>query len=317
MKKYILTLILGIFNFISFGQIYSHNFGTTVISGNPYTVAPTTLNANLSSSSWSTSNSTGFVDFAGLTGKALSITLSPAGTKTYSLTFNVTSGYYVDINSFSFWARRSGTGATAWSMSINSIAVGSGTLSGTTGVSIPTTTVSNPVQNLTSSVTVVLTITGGASGSTFRLDDFVLNGSVSTVLPITLMSFTAQKRDNCNLLEWSTASEINNDYFLLERSTDGINWNLINKTTGAGNSNYLINYSFNDYNFENTVNYYRLTQVDYNGVFETFNIVYANNAKKTKKVIGVINTSGQEVTIDTKGLLIITYEDGSSIRIMN
>jgi hypothetical protein len=117
------------------------------------------------------------------------MTLSPTGTKTYTLSLNVGAGSTVNVNSFSFWLRRSNTGPTGWSMTINSISVGSGTMSGTAGITVGTTLVSSPVQNLTTTVTVVLTLTGGSSGGTFRLDDFTLNGSVVAPPP---------SNDNCS-----------------------------------------------------------------------------------------------------------------------
>lgn len=184
MKKHILFLLSFLFSFIVNSQvIYNHDFGTTTISGNPYTVPPTSINSNLSSSSWSTSNSGGFVDFAGSAGKALSVTLSATGTITYTLSINISPISTVDVSSFSFWRRRSSTGPTGWSMTINSISVGSGIMSGTGGASTGTVSVSSPVQNLTTTLNVVLTITGGNSGGTFRLDDFTLNGIVTSPPP--------------------------------------------------------------------------------------------------------------------------------------
>ncbi len=185
---FIFFIILTSF-FVRSQVIYQHNFGTATIAGTPYTVAPTTVDPNFTSSSWATSNSTGFVNFAGSTGQALSMTLSPTGTKTYTLSLNVGAGSTVNVNSFSFWLRRSNTGPTGWSMTINSISVGSGTMSGTAGITVGTTLVSSPVQNLTTTVTVVLTLTGGSSGGTFRLDDFTLNGSVVAPPP---------SNDNCS-----------------------------------------------------------------------------------------------------------------------
>ena len=118
-------------------------------------------------------------------------------------------------------------------------------------------------------------------------------------------------------MKWSTASEQNNDYFLLERSEDGFNWNNINITNGAENSNTKMDYSFRDFTFTNKLNYYRLTQVDLNGVSETFNVISINNSKKQKQILKITNTLGQEVPQDTKGLLIIIYTDGTSEKIMN
>ena len=181
MKTFCLILSLIVVNLVTtinlFSQIYNHNFGTVAISGKPYTVSPTTLNSNLSSSSWTTSF-TGFIDYAGSSGRALSISNS-SGTPTMTLTFNVNSGSQLSITSFSFWRRRSTQGAQNWSMSINGTSVGSGTVP-TTGSSTGTINVSNPINNLTGTVTVVLSLSSATGTGTFRLDDFTLNGTVQT-----------------------------------------------------------------------------------------------------------------------------------------
>jgi len=178
--KIFLIFLLNIITFISYSQIYYHNFGTAAISGKPYTVTPTTINSNLSSSSWTTSF-TGFVDYGGSTGRALGISNS-SGTSTYTLTFNVASGSQISITSFNFWRQSSPTGAQNWSLSINGTNVGSGTvpLGNGTGLPIGTTNVSNPINNLTGTITIVLTLSNASGTGTFRLDDFTLNGTVTT-----------------------------------------------------------------------------------------------------------------------------------------
>ncbi len=98
--------------------------------------------------------------------------------------------------------------------------------------------------------------------------------NVSNPLPIQLLSFTAQCRDNDVLVEWSTASEENNDYFTLLRSDDAEHYEEIGTMPGAGNSNEMLNYSFTDWNAAGNNYYYMLKQTDYNGESETFNPVY-------------------------------------------
>jgi hypothetical protein len=171
---------------IGYGQIYQHDFGSTTISGKPYSVAPGTFSANLSNSSWTTS-ATGFTSFAGSAGQALSLSNS-SGTPTYTLTFDVASGFKVSITQFSFWRQRSAAGAQNWSMTINDIAVGSGTVP-TSGANTGSLNVTNTVENLTGTVTVVLTMSGASSTGTFRLDDFTLFGSVTSASSDPLISF--------------------------------------------------------------------------------------------------------------------------------
>ncbi len=86
-------------------------------------------------------------------------------------------------------------------------------------------------------------------------------------LPITLSAFNATKYNDRQVkINWITESEINNDYFIVERSNDGKTWQEIKKVDGAGNSSSKINYSIIDYSPNlSKINYYRLKQIDYNG----------------------------------------------------
>jgi len=167
------------------GQIYQHDFGTTAITTKPYTGVPTILDANLSSSSWTTSAAAfgGLAGNGGTPSQSLSLTNS-SGTPTFTLTFNVAAGFQVDVSSFNFWRVRSNTGAQNWAMTINGISVGSGTIP-TTGATLGTTLVSNVVSGLTGTVTVVITFSGASGSGTCRVDDFTLNGSVTSIsIPI-------------------------------------------------------------------------------------------------------------------------------------
>ena len=85
-------------------------------------------------------------------------------------------------------------------------------------------------------------------------------------LPVQLISFTENCIESKNQIElkWSTASEINNDYFEIQKSKDLNNWESVRLIDGNGNSNIIRNYSFVD-QYENEKRYYRLKQVDFDG----------------------------------------------------
>jgi hypothetical protein len=106
----------------------------------------------------------------------------------------------------------------------------------------------------------------------------------SGILPIKLSYFEVQQKDLFNHLSWTTSSEENNDYFIIEKSNDGINFKEITRIEGAGNSSSKIDYYFDDYHVNEYVAYYRLSQVDYNG---------------DKKIIGVksITREFNDITI--------------------
>ncbi len=87
-------------------------------------------------------------------------------------------------------------------------------------------------------------------------------------LPIELLFFNADLIKNRTVdLSWSTASELNNDYFSIEKSSDALNWYKLMDVSGAGNSSMAINYLENDNNPYTGVSYYRLKQTDYDGTY--------------------------------------------------
>lgn len=105
----------------------------------------------------------------------------------------------------------------------------------------------------------------------------------STPLPVKLISFKGEFKDKKVYLTWSTASEINNDYFLIERSNDGIKFETLGTVKGNGNSNEIIAYAFLD--IRNPGGFYRLKQVDYNGEFEYSSIIKVSTLQPEKVCI--------------------------------
>ena len=102
---------------------------------------------------------------------------------------------------------------------------------------------------------------------------------VCSVLPITLTNFYVQKSGSGVLLNWSTNMEQNNNYFSIERSTNGVDWIAIGKAeTKAinGNSNTVLNYIFSDASPNNGENYYRLIQTDLNQKQTVSNVAEIN-----------------------------------------
>ena len=99
---------------------------------------------------------------------------------------------------------------------------------------------------------------------------FGFGGSGGGALPIDLISFTGELIGGNVLLEWVVASQINNDYFKIEKSLNCEQWEEISRIPGAGNTNTLMTYKIYDENPHNGVSYYRLSQTDYDGKFEEF-----------------------------------------------
>ena len=96
----------------------------------------------------------------------------------------------------------------------------------------------------------------------------------ATSLPVEWISFTADRLDSRNIqLRWETANEVNNDYFIVQRSIDGEFFEEIGTVDGKGTTDSPTSYSFLDNTYQANINYYRLKQMDLNGAFNFSNIV--------------------------------------------
>lgn len=116
--------------------------------------------------------------------------------------------------------------------------------------------------------TALVTIRNGMLG----FSDFAVAQS-NTPLPIELLRFEAFVKSSGVLISWETASEINNNYFNVERSNDGYNFESIGNIPGAGTSTQHHSYSFPDADPGTGIFYYRLKQVDFDGGYSYSDIV--------------------------------------------
>jgi len=112
-------------------------------------------------------------------------------------------------------------------------------------------------------------------GQSFNVpDDTVIVYRVCTTLPVDLVSFEAKNINNqYNQLGWTTGWEKNNEYFSIERSKDGINWEEIGVVRTKGNGKENKEYYYLDYNPYIGLNYYRLKQVDTDGTNQFSGVV--------------------------------------------
>lgn len=146
-------------------------------------------------------------------------------------------------------------------------------------------------------------------------------GCTPVVLPVELSAFNGKSASGVNELKWSTETELDNDYFVIESTTDPAAdvWEKVETIDGAGNSESHTDYSLNVYNYaRNTINYYRLKQVDMNGQIRTYpTIVSIDNRMKDQKLVKIVNLLGQEVSESEKGLVIYVYDDGTQEKRVN
>jgi hypothetical protein len=140
----------------------------------------------------------------------------------------------------------------------------------------------------------------------------------NVALPIELISFSGKKSGQNNELYWTTASELNNDFFTIEKTLDGIYFEKVGTENGAGNSSQLLHYSLTDFNVRDNINYYRLIQTDFDGKSTTSNLISIDNRilESSKEIVLKVNILGQEVNDTYRGLVVIIYSDGSSIKIV-
>ena len=137
------------------------------------------------------------------------------------------------------------------------------------------------------------------------------------ILPIELLFFNAKCNNNIVELNWSTASEINNDYFTIEKCRDHAcivsdDWKIVTNINGAGNSNEIIYYSYTDENPCDGISYYRLKQTDFDGNFDYSDIkpVHCSfiNADVNIDVEFYPNPFTNEITVVIGNLLSSTAE---------
>lgn len=132
-------------------------------------------------------------------------------------------------------------------------------------------------------------------------------------LPVTLISFTVFNISDSNIqLTWSTASELNFDYFEIERSTDGKNFTSIGRRQGNGTTNLQHNYEFTDSEPLIGNNYYRLRSIDFDGFAESFPAIVADFVSKKNASVYPNPVANGQLHID------LNFEgQGTSIKIID
>jgi hypothetical protein len=148
---------------------------------------------------------------------------------------------------------------------------------------------------------------------------FNIGTSNNQALPVEFSNMTTTCEDNSVQIQWTTESEHNNDYFRIEKSTTGNEWELLSYVDGVGNSTTQQTYTYFDEN-QRINNYYRLYQVDMDGSEEllstlfsecennnsniesfpnpshgSFSIYWKQFKSKGDVKISILNTNGQQV----------------------
>jgi hypothetical protein len=133
-------------------------------------------------------------------------------------------------------------------------------------------------------------------------------------LPISLINFEANLIKDRVLLSWQTETERNNDYFTVEKTLDGIDYEIVGIVHSNGNSITINRYVLNDFNLSNNIIYYRLKQTDFDGNPSFSKLISVDNRGGKNKVVGVYNVLGQEVNQYYHGVVIVLFDDGSTVK---
>lgn len=124
----------------------------------------------------------------------------------------------------------------------------------------------------------------------------------SVILPLELISFTATNYNNYNSINWTLNSNIHDDYFILEHSFDGINFNQIDTVYILPNNNEIKSFKLKDYKIKETT-YYRLKQVKKNNSFLYSKIISAQSLNENDKIIKIYPNPTKDILnidIDSK-----------------
>jgi hypothetical protein len=143
-------------------------------------------------------------------------------------------------------------------------------------------------------------------------------GPTGTPLPIELISFIGiLNMDETVTLNWVVGSEIDNDYYTIEHSTDGYEWEVIGIVDGVGVTTQTLEYTFIHVDTKSGTNYYRLKQTDYDGKFEKFGPISVEVIREKQYVVRMYNLLGQPVNENYKGIVILEWDNGEREKVYN
>lgn len=124
-----------------------------------------------------------------------------------------------------------------------------------------------------------------ASSGTGTENDGVIDDMDYTVFPVQWISYNAVRKKRFNLIEWTTATEINNSHFELYFSNGKHDWQMLGTVNGSGNSNELKSYSMQHDVSENIIIYYKIRQVDYDGKYSETPVFSVNDGYDSEMLV--------------------------------
>lgn len=145
--------------------------------------------------------------------------------------------------------------------------------------------------------------TVGTNGGVSQFSPFTIGSSSSlNPLPVSLLSFTAVPVGNHVLVSWTTTNELNNDYFTVEKSLDGLTWSAIGTVDGAGSTEVTLQYQLTDMDPVQGIQYYRLKQTDLDGASTWSNKVPVKfNSGSTRNIVVYPQPAGDVLNVALTG----------------
>lgn len=125
----------------------------------------------------------------------------------------------------------------------------------------------------------------------------VIGGVIQNSMPVSLLKFKGKYNVYKDLmfLTWITLSETNNNYFILEKSTNCIDYVILSTIKGNDNTNYKIEYLYSDTSLISDIYYYKLGQIDYDGRYNYLDVIGVKVYKKYKEYYKTYNSLGQQI----------------------
>ena len=111
--------------------------------------------------------------------------------------------------------------------------------------------------------------------------------NASCVTPVKFLYVNVESENNGTTINWATASEINNKYFVVQKSSDDIHFTNIDTVAGAGNSSTVRTYNYTDKQANDGITYYRIVQVDYNGDYTYSEVRVAENTSSNYGIVSI------------------------------
>ena len=288
--------------------IYDVATNNTAITSSLIDECGTTFNGTTQGGYSATGSGTGKNDFDNILGNDVPwvgnndswFSFCVSSTSTYNITFNVGNCIFTSPNAGGQLSLLRGSPTTGFTNIGNS-----------TNPTPPSGSWTSPNFTLNAGECLYLVVDGFAGDACNY--SYILNvvSGGCVLLPIDLLSFTGENIDDTNVLNWVTASEINNDEFRIEHSSDTQNWKTIGYVDG---NNAPSMYEFKDADYRNIVNYYRLTQIDFDGAEHYQGTIAIDNTIKGKEIIGIYNILGQKVDDNYKGIILIKYSNNTIIK---